>query len=51
MAQEKDRQYKSMQRQLDNAFNKGLLTQEQYDKYSAELLKKTLDNRRDGGLI
>jgi len=51
LAQEKDRQYKSMQRQLDNALNKGHLTQDQYDKFSAELLKKTLDNRRDGGLI
>ena len=51
LAQEKDKQYKSMQKQLDNAFNKGYLTQEQFDKFSAELLKKTLDNRRDGGLI
>jgi len=51
LATEKDRQYKSMQRQLDNALNKGYLTQDQYDKFSAELLKKTLDNRRDGGLI
>jgi hypothetical protein len=51
LSNEKDRQYKSMQRQLDNAFKKGLLTQEQYDKFSIELLKKTLDNRRDGGLI
>lgn len=51
LAQEKERQYKAMQKQLDNAFNKGYLTQDQYDKFSAELLKKTLDNRRDGGLI
>lgn len=51
LAQEKERQYKAMQKQLDNAFNKGYLTQDQYDKYSAELLKKTLDNRRQGGLI
>lgn len=51
LAQDKDKQYKSMQKQLDTAFSKGYLTQEQYDKFSAELLKKTLDNRRDGGLI
>ena len=51
LAEEKDRQYKSMQKQLDNAFKKGLLTQEQYDKFSANLLIKTLDNRRNGGLI
>ena len=51
LATEKDKQYRAMQRQLDNAFNKGLLTQEQYDKFSLELIKKVLDNRKDGGLI
>ena len=40
-----------MQRQLDNALAKGNLTQDQYDKFSAELLIKTLDNRKFGGLI
>jgi hypothetical protein len=40
-----------MQRQLDKAFTKGLLTQEEYDKFSLELTKRILDNRKDGGLI
>jgi len=51
IANEKERQYKAMQRQLDNALAKGNLTQDQYDKFSAELLIKTLDNRKFGGLI
>lgn len=51
VAQEKLKQYKAMQRQLDSALNKGNLTQEQYDKFSAELLKRTLDNRKQGGIL
>ena len=40
-----------MQKQLNSSFNKGLFTQDQYEKFSAELLKKILDNRRAGGII
>lgn len=50
IANEKERLYKSMQKQLDNALNKGLLTIDQYDKFSLELLTKTLDNKKDGGI-
>jgi len=50
-SQEKERLYKSMQKQLNSAFNKGLFTPEQYERFSAELLKKILDNRRAGGII
>ena len=51
LSNEKEKQYVAMQRQLDNALNKGLLTQEQYDRFSLELTKRVLDNRKDGGLI
>jgi hypothetical protein len=50
-SQEKEKLYKSMQKQLNSSFNKGLFTQDQYEKFSAELLKKILDNRRAGGII
>ena len=51
LANEKAKQWKAMQRQLDNSFNKGHLTQDEYDRYSSELLKRVLDNRKDGGQI
>ena len=51
ISNEKERLYKSMQKQLDNALNKGLLTIDQYDKFSLELLTKTLDNKKNGGII
>jgi hypothetical protein len=51
LAIEKERQLKAMQRQLDNSLRKGHLTQDQYDKFSLELLKRVLDNRKQGGII
>jgi len=48
---EKDKLYKSMQKQLDSSFNKGHLTQEQYDRYSQDLAQRIFDNMKDGGLI
>ena len=40
-----------MQKQLDSSFNKGHLTQEQYDRYSQDLAQRIFDNMKDGGLI
>jgi hypothetical protein len=51
LAIEKEKQLKAMQRQLDNSLRKGHLTQDQYDKFSLELLKRVLDNRKQGGII
>lgn len=50
-SKEKEKLFIASQKQIQNAFNKGLITKEQFDKYSLEFIKKLMDNRRLGGLI
>jgi len=48
---QKEKLFQNMIRQLENAFKKGLLTNEQFDKFKAEILVKVLTNRKKGGII
>ena len=48
---QKEKLFQNMIRQLENAFKKGLLTNEQFDKFKAEILVKVLTNREKGGII
>lgn len=50
MAQ-KEKLFQNMIRQLENAFKKGLLSNEQFDKFKADILVKVLTNREKGGII
>lgn len=48
---EKEKLYGTMLKQLELSYKKGLFSEEQYEKYRAEILIKTLTNKKDGGLI
>jgi len=48
---QKEKLYSSMLKQLELSYKKGLFTEDQYEKYRAEILIKTLTNKKDGGLI
>ena len=51
LSNQKDKLFTSMINQLELAYKKGLFTEEQYQKFKAEILVKTLTNKKDGGLI
>lgn len=48
---QKEKLYSTMLKQLELSYKKGLFTEDQYEKYRAEILIKTLTNKKDGGLI
>lgn len=45
------KEYNKAIKQLENAFNRGNLSKEQYDKFVAELQDKITNAKRDGGII